>query len=88
MNQNQIHTPNLAEVLYLTDRGHRVVDVQLVKSSPYQIQELQMTCEGSDIDLDHGGYLMHGPAMSLTRLPQAFDAVMAVVWRKAEAGLV
>lgn len=79
----QVSTPNMAEVLYLLDRHHRVVDVGMQATWPYGIEELCITLEGENIDLDHRCYLQHG-ACSLSQLPKAFDAVMAVVWRKAE----
>ena len=79
----RIATSNMAEVLYLLDRHHRVIDAGVQAGWPYGIIELCVTLEGQDIDLDHSSYLRHG-GCEMTRLPEAFDAVMAVVWRKAE----
>jgi hypothetical protein len=79
----RIATSNMAEVLYLLDRHHRVIDAGVQAGWPYGIIELCVTLEGQNIDLDHSSYLRHG-GCEMTRLPAAFDAVMAVVWRKAE----
>ena len=78
-----IATSNMAEVLYLLDRHHRVIDAGMKEGWPYGIVELCVTLEGQNIDLDHMNYIRHG-GCELLRLPEAFDAVMAVVWRKAE----
>lgn len=83
----RISTPNMAEVLYLLDRNHRVVDVGMKATWPYGIEELCVTLEGENIDLDHRCYLQHGEC-SLSKLPKAFDAVMAVVWRNDEEAAV
>ncbi len=80
----QVSTPNMAEVLYLLDRHHRVVDVGMKATWPYGIEELCVTLEGENIDLDHRCYLQHG-SCSLSKLPKAFDAVMSIVWQKVEA---
>ncbi len=79
----QVSTPNMAEVVYLLDRHHRVVDVGMQATWPYGIEELCVTLEGENIDLDHLGYLQHGTC-NLTKLPKAFEAVMTAVWRKDE----
>jgi hypothetical protein len=79
----QVSTPNMAEVLYLLDRRHRIVDVGLQATWPYGIEELCVTLEGENIDLDHRCYLLHGECR-LSELRKAFDAVMSVVWRKDE----
>ncbi len=78
-----VATSNLVEVLYLLDRHHTVIDAGLQEGWPYGIVELCVTLEGQDIDLDHMNYLRHG-GCDLRRLPEAFGAVMAVVWRNAE----
>ena len=83
----QVSTPNMAEVLYLLDRHHRVVDVGMQATWPYGIEELCVTLEGENIDLDHRCYLLHGEC-SLPKLQKAFDAVMAIVWRKDEEAAV
>ena len=78
----QVSTSNLAEVLYLLETcHHRVVAVGQQSTWPYGIEEL----EGEGIDLDHANYLRHG-SCDLRKLPRAFDAIMAVVWQKAESG--
>ena len=82
----QVSTSNLAEVLYLLETcHHRVVAVGQQSTWPYGIEELCVTLEGEGIDLDHANYLRHG-SCDLRKLPRAFDAIMAVVWQKAESG--
>ena len=82
----QVATPNMAEVLYLLDRQHRIVDVGMRTGWPYGIEELCVTLEGENIDLDHGNYLRHGDC-NLVRLPKAFEAVLEALARKSEAEL-
>lgn len=80
----QVSTSNLAEVQYLVDYcHHRIVDVGMQASWPYGIEELCITLEGENIELDHGNYLRHGRC-TLAALEGTFAAVMQVIRRKEE----
>jgi len=81
-----VTTPNMLEVAYLLDRFHRIVKVETQAGWPYGIEELAVTLEGANIDLDHHNFLSHGE-FKMDRLPQlskAFGNVMSVIDRQAE----
>lgn len=83
----RISTPNLAEVWYLTSRrSHRIVDVDLRKSWPYEVLELCVTLEGVRISLDHQSYLRLGEC-DLPQLRQTFRLVQEVIGKKDDAGV-
>ncbi len=81
-----VTTPNMLEVAYLLDRFHRIVKVETQAGWPYGIEELAVTLEGENIDLDHHNFLSHGKfAMNrLSKLSKAFSDVMAVIDRQSE----
>ncbi len=81
-----VTTPNMLEVAYLLDRFHRIVKVETQAGWPYGIEELAVTLEGENIDLDHHNFLSHGKfAMNrLPKLSKAFSDVMAVIDRQTE----
>lgn len=80
----QVSTSNLAEVQYLVDYCHHcIVDVGTRASWPYGIEEICITLEGADIELDHGNYLRHG-SCTLSKLEGTFAAVLTVLHRKEE----
>ena len=72
-----ISTANMAEVVYLLDRGNRIIDVGLETtlegSSMFSIR-----FEGERVDLDHSAYLSF-PTCPLSRLRFAFRAVAKAV---------
>lgn len=81
-----ITTPNMLEVAYLLDRLHRIVGVTTRSGWPYGIEELAVTLEGVNIDLDHHSFMNHGEfKMSrLVKLSKAFSEVMSVIETQAE----
>lgn len=84
--QTTVTTPNMLEVAYLLDRFHRIVKVTTQAGWPYGIEELAVTLEGANIDLDHHNFLSHGE-FKMNRLPtisKAFGEVMAVIEKQAE----
>jgi hypothetical protein len=81
-----ITTPNMLEIAYLLDRRHRITGVTTQAGWPYGIEELAVTLEGENIDLDHMNFMRHGE-FKMHRLPQvskAFAAVMTVIDRQAD----
>jgi hypothetical protein len=74
----------MAQVHFLLERHHRIVDVDMRPSWPYGIEEVCVTMEGKDIDLDFSQYFRHGHC-PLALLPQALKAVMSAIWMKDEA---
>jgi len=83
----KLSTPNILEIAYLLARHHRIIDVATQTSWPYGINELSVTLEGEDIELDHGSFLRHGQT-ALSEVPKAFEAVQNILWQKIEGGLV
>jgi hypothetical protein len=81
-----ITTPNMLEVAYLLDRFHRIVGVTTRSGWPYGIEELAVTLEGANIDLDHHNFLSHGEfkASRLVKLSKVFSEVMSVIDMQAE----
>ncbi len=82
----QITTPNILEIAYLLDRHHTIIDIGTQAGWPYGIEELAVTLEGENIDLDRQSFLRHGRLCQLTSLPVVFDAIMIQVWRKVKDG--
>jgi hypothetical protein len=80
-----VTTPNILEIGYLLDRHHRITNVTTQVGWPYGIEELAVTLEGENIDLDHANFLRHGEFRNLARLDMVFEAVQAAIGRKLEA---
>lgn len=76
----RISTPNLLEVCFLVDRHHEIVSVDTHISWPYGIEELSVTLEGDNIDLDHANFIRTG--YDLSRLPQMFTQLNRALWRQ------
>jgi hypothetical protein len=83
-----ITTPNILEISYLLDRHHQIIDVATQAGWPYGIEELAVTLEGENIDLDHANFIRHGESIKLTSLPVVFDSIMIQVWRKVRDGSI
>jgi hypothetical protein len=82
----RVTTPNILEIIYLLDRHHKVVHVGTEAGWPYGIEELAVTLEGENIDLDHANFIKHGEGIKLSSLPVAFDMIMLQVWRQVANG--
>lgn len=83
---NAVTTPNMLEIAYLLDRRHLITEVTTQAGWPYGIEELAVTLEGENIDLDHMNFMRHGE-FKMSHLPsisKAFAAVMTVIDRQAE----
>ena len=83
-----ITTPNMLEISYLLDRHHQITNIGIQAGWPYGIEELAVTLEGENIDLDHLNFLRHGESIKLTSLPVVFDSIMIQVWRKVQDGSI
>lgn len=79
-----ITTPNMLEIAYLLDRRHRITGVTTQAGWPYGIEELSVTLEGENIDLDHLSFMRHGEVRDLSPLARAFQAVQAVIDKQTE----
>ena len=80
----RVEVSNLAEVEYLLNYGHhKIIDVGLKTSWPHGVEELCVTLEGENIQLDHHSYMSHG-GCKIQRLPGTFDAVKSILWLKED----
>ena len=82
-----ITTPNMLEIAYLLSNKHTIVSVSTKTAWPYGIEELAVTMEGRDIDLDHANFLRHGQ-MSLRAISQALSAVQTALELQQEAAFL
>lgn len=82
----RITTPNMLEIAYLLDRHHRITSVSTQAGWPYGIDELAVTIEGENIDLDRMSFCRHSGFSTphLPELTKAFAAVQAVIDRQLE----
>lgn len=82
---NKLSTSNLSEVGYLMERNHRIVGVRLDKGA-YGIQELFVSMEGENIELDHKIFLGNG-TVALKKVPDVLEAIQNQIWKDQEAAL-
>ena len=75
-----ISTANMAEVVYLLDRGNRIIDVGL-ETTLEGSSVFSVRFEGENVEDDHTSYLTF-PQCSLSRLPVAFRAIAEVTRSK------
>ena len=68
-----ISTANMAEVVYLLDRGNRIIDVGL-ETTLEGSSVFSVWFEGERVDLDHTSYLTF-PTCPLSRLRFAFREI-------------
>jgi hypothetical protein len=80
-----VWTCNMAEALYLLERGNRVVKVGLESTWPYGLEELAVFFEGETAEADHERYIKHAIPVDLGSLPKLFAALEAVL--SAEGGV-
>jgi len=81
-----ITTANMLEIAYLLDCRNRITHVTTQAGWPYGIEELAVSLEGENINVDHINFLRHGefPMSQLPLISKAFAAVMAVIEKQAE----
>jgi len=78
-----VSTANMAEVVYLLDRGNRIIDVGLEPTMEGP-SVFSVRFEGASLVSDHSAYLSC-PTCALSRLPVAFRAIDAAVRDKNRA---
>jgi dihydropteroate synthase len=76
-----VSTANMAEVLYLLDRGNRIIDVGL-EATMEGPSVFSVRFEGERVEADHSRYLSF-PTCPLSRLRFAFRAVAKAARDKA-----
>jgi hypothetical protein len=79
-----VSTCNMAEALYLFERGNRVVKLGMVASWPYGLEELAVYFEGKTAEADHERYIRGALPVDLSGLPLLFAALKAAVPAKGE----
>jgi hypothetical protein len=72
-----LSTANMAEVLFLLERGNRIVDVGLEPTMD-GTSVFSVRFEGTNLEADHSAYLTF-PSCSLFRLPVAFHAIDSAI---------
>jgi hypothetical protein len=80
-----VSTCNMAEALYLFERGNRAVKVGIVNTWPYGLEELAVFFEGETAEADHDRYIRSGIPVELSTLPELFAALKAVLPAKGGA---
>ena len=78
-----ISTENMAEVLYLLDRGFLIVDVGM-QTTMEGTGVFSVTLEGEGIEEHHSAYLRYCPCQ-MSRLGFAFEAVQQAIRSKQKA---
>ena len=73
MIQPTISTANMAEVVFLLDKGNRIIDVGL-ETTMEGSRVFSVRFEGERVEDDHSSYLSF-PTCPLSRLPIAFQAI-------------
>ena len=68
-----VSTENMAEVVFLLDRGNRIIDVGL-ETTMEGSSVFSVRFEGECVEDDHSKYLSH-PTCSLSRIATAFRAI-------------
>ena len=77
-----ITVSNMAEVLYLLDRSHRIINAGM-ETTMDGTRVFSVTMEGERIEDDHSNYLSYCPCQ-LSRLGIAFSAVLEAIGNTAE----
>jgi hypothetical protein len=77
-----VWTCNMAEALYLLERGNRVVKVECVSTWPYGLEELAVFFEGETAEADHERYIKCGIPVDLGSLPELFSALKVLLPQK------
>ena len=72
-------TCNMAEALYLLRRCHRVVNVEMVCTWPYGMEECAIGFEGENLEADHLAYISGRIEVDLRALPELFAAIASVL---------
>jgi hypothetical protein len=78
-----ITTPNILEIAYLLKCHHRIIEVGTQAGWPYGIEELAVTLEGENIDLDHQSFMRHAMT-GWHQLSEAFAAIQSVIGRQSD----
>lgn len=79
----QLITNNLAEVCYLLEQNHQLIDASL-SMGLMGAEELHFTLEGKDIDLDRKLFL-GTKGTSLNKVPKTLEVIQNLLWKKEEA---
>ena len=80
--KENLTTANLAEVAYLLDQRHRLVDVSLGMGN-LGAQEMIFTLEGENITSDRKLFL--GTCRTpLKKIPETLEVIRDLIWKKDE----
>lgn len=79
-------TSNVCEVAHLLSCRHRIIEVTVGKSVPYDILELSVMMEGNNIQLDRGWFLRTEMKIGSRALETAFTAILNAAYLQEERG--
>ncbi len=82
---SRLTTPNLLEIAYLLERQHRIVAVSTARGWSNGIEELAVSLEGENIELDRAFFFRHGK-VGLSAVVTALESVRSAIWQKIEGG--
>jgi len=76
-------TTNLAEALYLLEKGNRFTGLSMVPEWATGIEAFEFSFEGENAEADHREYIANKIDVDITTLPLLFGAIEGVLSQKA-----
>jgi hypothetical protein len=73
------HTTNLAEALYLLEKGNRFTGLTMIPDWPTGIEAFEFVFEGEHAEADHREYIACRVEVDITALPLLFGAIEGVL---------
>lgn len=83
---NRLVTTNLAEVCYLLENAHTLVDVEMVMGN-MGAEEILFTLEGENIMITRRLF-MSDTRVSVSKIPAALETIRNLFWKKEEETMV
>lgn len=82
--REEFSTTNMAEALQLLHKGNHIVSVRMECTWPYGNEECAVLFEGENPEADHLQFIKHKSEVDLSRLPELFIAITAVLGKGGE----
>lgn len=80
--RDRLTTTNLAEVCYLLENNHRLVDAQMIMGN-MGAEEILFTVEGDNIMITRRIF-MSDTRVSVKKIPNTLSAIQNLLWQKEE----
>jgi hypothetical protein len=84
MSGAEVSTCNMAEALYLLQRGNHVVRARMACTWPCGLEECSIVFEGESVEADHWRYVETTIPVDLHQLPLLFSAITAALEKAGE----